>query len=363
MKTLYFFLFLPLITFAQETPVTPAPDLAPVPVPVVAASIPSISVSDLETLDRDTAFDSMMAALDLQSGNYVFENKTSGTSLGMKIKKAAGGKIGKWLPTNESANPEGQVVAYRLGRFLQMSSIVIPSDYYTLRGQPLDQFYRMISSRSERNQIRYNNQVRLMDAYRRNSSEMFGAISAPIDQFEVANLIIAESNTIDSSHPIANYIQAGSSMPGDRQMSLNGRRNKAGKVGTNSALNLSREFSKIMVLDILTGQYDRWSGGNVEEFFDKDGVVHFISRDNGGSSMVGSGPLSKYFGIVSRFDRGQIARVRKLAEALQKSSGDVSKVLLMRSSTKALALRLQALLNHVENTTRRYGEERAFFPN
>ena len=87
-----------------------------------------------------------------------------------------------------------------------------------------------------------------------------------------------------------------------------------------------------------------------------------IARDNGGATMKGAGSLAKYFGIVTRFDREQIARVRDLQRELAADPAGVEKALQIRSGVKSLSLRVNAILSHVEETTKKYGEAKAFFP-
>lgn len=323
----------------------------------------SLETGELQTLERDVSFEAMVAGLNLDSPDYKFEYKKSSTSIGLYI-TGPEGKVGKWVPTNESADPEAQVVSYRLGRFLQMSELTVPSAYYTLRGRALAEFRQKLN-RQEKGKTRLLNQARILRELSKNPYELLGALTAPVDQFEVETVVNAASNIINRQHPIATFIRADGPMPSaQKEISLTGKKTRSGIRPTNTELALAREFSQIMVLDILTGQYDRWSGGNVEAVFrESTGALrlHFIARDNGGAGMVGTAAMKRYFGIVSRFDRAQIRLVNQLVENLRGNPAEVARVLGMRSNTKSLLARANALLAHVASLEGQYGENRVYF--
>jgi hypothetical protein len=127
-------------------------------------------------------------------------------------------------------------------------------------------------------------------------------------------------------------------------------------------LNLARQFSKIMVLDVLTGQWDRFSGGNIEAVYNKKkDVVQFIARDNGGASMNGPG-YSQYYKFLTRFDAGQIERVERLLSLLESNPEEMKAALQMRSKVDSLKNRCKKLLSHVKAVESEYGAEKTYFP-
>ena len=117
-----------------------------------------------------------------------------------------------------------------------------------------------------------------------------------------------------------------------------------------------------MVLDILTGEWDRFSGGNVEGGHVGDRAV-FISRDNGGASMADAGNFNKYSSIVTRFNRSTIERVQKLVQLLNDPNEKPQLVtaLQLKSDPKFLLARCNQVLAHVKASVAKYGEKAVYF--
>jgi hypothetical protein len=338
--------------------------------PSALAAEPASVAGEFQNLDRDHAFSSFLTALDLESGAYGLGYKDKGTSLGLEIYNGdtKGKVIAKWLPENEAANIEGQVVSYHLGRFLGMGLLVIPSGYFTVHGKTLSSFQRMLDRASESNSLRLANQSALSDALSRNPNSMQGALMPKLaaTKWEVVGLADTDNNTINRSHPIASFINVRGPMPSNsRAMTFHAVKTKDGKSPSASELDLAREFSMIMVLDLLGGQWDRWSGGNVEATYDPASTrLYFIARDNGGSTMVGTNYVNNYLNIVSRFDRGQIVRVQRLVQLLSSpQAADTVTGLRLRSNPASLLARANALLKQVNALVVRFGDAAVFFPN
>jgi hypothetical protein len=244
---------------------------------------------------------------------------------------------------------------------------VLPSGYHTIHGRALSEFRQMLQQTGERIRLRAVNRAALLAALERNPESMEGAFTTPVESFELPNLIETSANhglgTLRPGTPIANFIRAEEAMPSaGREISIGGPK-KNGKLATNFELTLALELSQMMVLDVLCGQYDRFSGGNLEGTIDAAGKIHFIARDNGGAGMgAGHGSPGRYFTIVSRFDRSQIAKVRRLDQELKADPAAVAGSLQMKSSPKQLAARAAALLARVDALVRAYGEARVYFP-
>ena len=317
-------------------------------------------------LDRDASFAETLASLDLEDPAYQLTYKDRGTSLGLRISKGEK-KVGKWLPKNEAADPEAQVVSYYLGRYLGMGELVIPAGYYIARTRALREFRRMLETAHERNALRHRNQQALLRTFSRNPAIMEGVFTMPVDSFELPTLVDSNGHhglgTLRQDQPIARMLHAEGPMPSpENQMDLGSRR-RNGIRPVNDELTLARELSKIMVLDVLCGQFDRFSGGNLEGTVDAAGRLHFIARDNGGAGLVpGSGSPQQYFELFSRFDRAQIEIVRKLSRELARDPAGTAAILHIRSNPGTFISRVRKLLGHVDSSVRRYGEARAYFP-
>ena len=331
---------------------------------LLATTVALGNSAELKVLDRDQQFASRLQTLDLENGGYELKYKDTGTSIGLKLKKD-GKKAGKWLPPNAAANTEAQVVAHKLAQFLHMSELVVPAGYHVARSRTLAAFEQMIENANERNKLRIENKAKLLQMLANNSSQMLGVYTPdlPVDSMEVLDSV--SGNTLVSSHPLARFIQADDVMPSaQRTMSLKGVRPKTGPAPVATELELARQFSKLMVLDVLCGQWDRFSGGNLEATWTADTKrLYMFSRDNGGASMVGVKNVNKYLGLVSRFDRAQVQRLQRLLQILQgPGAGELVRTLQMKSDPKSLAARAQMVLSHVNASVANYGEDRAFFP-
>ena len=99
----------------------------------------AFSPDEFQTTDTDVEFADLVKRLDFNDADIRLKYKDSGTSVGMKVKRGDE-KIGKWAPPNSATDPEAQVVAYTLGRFLGMRDLVVPSAYYVVQGPALATF-------------------------------------------------------------------------------------------------------------------------------------------------------------------------------------------------------------------------------
>lgn len=325
----------------------------------LADSITSES-PELQTLSRDLNFKNLMADLDFNAAGQSLEYKTSGTSLGLGLFSGAK-KIGKWMPPNGAANPEAQVVGYFLGRYMHMSENVAPSAYYTLTGRALSSFHQMLKNRSESNQWREENRQSLLQALQKDPRQMFGIFMDSPSTFEVTEL--QSGGTLNARHPLAGFIRAEGPQPSPtRRITFKDVPQTGGKVPSETELELARQLSKTLVLDVLLGQWDRWSGGNLEAAVSKsDARLYFIARDNGGASLE-SGGADRGLNLVSRFDRTQITLLKQLLDQLNDANQRprLLTLLQIRSSPKLLVERVRAVLAKVETQSRRYGSG-AFF--
>ncbi|MBX2996711.1 MAG: hypothetical protein KF681_17975 [Bdellovibrionaceae bacterium] len=328
----------------------------------VSALARDVRSEEFQILAQDQAFEAKAAALNLEDPSYQLEYKPGGTSLGLKIKDPAGKSVGKFLPANGAANSEAQLVSHRLAQFLRMSALVVPSAPYTIGPRTTQIFYGMLTSANERNQWRRENQDELIEKIRANPNSLAGVLTPKTDEWEALDVANPDANTINRAHPIAQFIRADGPRPTTREMSLKGVKAKNGSTPTQSELELSRQFSQIMVLDLLCGQWDRWSGGNVEASIDGNGKLFFFARDNGGASMRGTNQVTTYLKIVSRFDRAQIQRVQRLADLLSgPERNDLITALRLKSDASSLLARAQALLQHVRGLTQQWGEQNVYF--
>ena len=322
----------------------------------------AFSPDEFQTTDTDVEFADLVKRLDFNDADIRLKYKDSGTSVGMKIKRGDE-KIGKWAPPNSATDPEAQVVAYTLGRFLGMRDLVVPSAYYVVQGPALATFVQLLNSARERNKWRIRNRGDNLERARKGGILGVFMVELDIEKTEVKGLANDRDNTINRNHAIARFIRADGPVPSSsNRMKLDGIKAEDGSIPTETELELTRQFSDIMVLDILTGEWDRFSGGNVEGGHFGDRAV-FISRDNGGATMAGAGNFNKYSSIVTRFNRSTIERVQKVVQLLNDPNEKPQLVtaLQLKSDPKFLLARCNQVLSHVKALVTKYGEKAVYF--
>ena len=290
---------------------------------VAAAGVtPQISGLLLGT-KKDKEFDAELAALDLEDESaYQFTFKTKGTSIGFKIAQTGKRKSGLFLPENTATHLEGEVVSYRLSRILEISEIFNPVGYYTLKKKAIRRFREML--RSESNKWRRQNTERIQQSIRDNPASLEGIYKYRHKRRSQAVDSLVANNGLKTSHRFAKLLNAQGPMPSTELVSL--PRITPDKPEFPSPkeqeIVLARQLSIIFTMDMLTGQWDRFSGGNIEVYAHQDGRLQFVSRDNGGSHLLwGSNWFNKYRGWLTRFDRHLIQELRQLKVFLDGKSG------------------------------------------
>lgn len=333
----------------------------------------------LQTKKRDVEFAELKASLDLNSEDVVLKYKSGTSSVGLKIYQE-GDYTAFWMPSkNGSAKAEGQVVTYYLGRFLNMSKLVAPSAYYNVGGEALETFKAMLEEDqavppevSKWKVVNRDNVLAEAIAHIDAGTSQFGSLTVKKRKFKADNLVDWRNNETKREHPLFKFIRAGEEAPSkDTVFDLEEFYPREGEVNTATERQLAKDLSKIMVLDMLTGQWDRFSGGNIEARFDKSkenpliGRLRFYVRDNGGSAMdyrdTTHEEFTKYLSVVTRFDKKQVERLKLLDALLDSNPNLVKETLRMMSDTSLLSERLKATLIHIEEQVALYGEDKAYF--
>jgi hypothetical protein len=333
----------------------------------------------LETKRRDTKFYQLISEIDFNSPQITLEYKVGTTSVGLKILQN-GKYVAYWYPKgNISAQPEGQVVTYYLARFLKMNEIVAPSEYYSISGKPIETLIGFLETDKddqddEWKQMSINDVLTLARMSLLRGLPVPGSIVYRLKNFEPFELVDWQNNRFNTDHAIAKMIRADHPQPSPvAVLDLPDFERENNEINIATEQDLAEELSQIMILDMLTGQVDRFTGGNLEARFDKSednpqiGKLHFLVRDNGSALLaevaVGDAAFQQYLSIVTRFDRGQIERVQLLYKLLEQSPEDIRQLLRMESDITQMKERTHAVLQHVDAQILKYGEDAVFFKN
>ncbi len=286
--------------------------------PAIALSA-TLSLAEIPGNEDDKKFDDFVKNLDLEaSESYEFHFKDSGTSVGFKISEPDKRKKGMFVPENSATHLEGEVIAYRLSRYLGVSDIFNPSAYYTLGPQAINRFSGILRS-SESNKWRRENTGNIRSAIAKSPDSLLGIYKYRSKRESQGVEILASGNRFNTSQSFAKFLTGGGTMPGTDTMSFRGI--VPDEPGYPAPLEmecvLADQLSTIFVIDALCGQWDRFSGGNIEVYAHKSGRLQFVGRDNGGSNLLwGRSWYSRYKGWVTRFDKPLIEELRKLNQFL-----------------------------------------------
>jgi hypothetical protein len=327
---------------------------------------------------RDLDFDAHMKTVDLDDPKMRLEYKLAsagGSSIGMFIGIGDAPTDRSFVPTNPSSIPEAEVVAYRLSRFLGISRLTYPVDYYRL-GPKANAFFKDMVTKTPENTDKdrqFNRNMVLTELKRSPSVLGIYRLKPKIKMSTVS--VLGTEGEFNLNTGLARGMQAAGPMPDDRQIPLEGV--KGGKAGypeapTERRVELARQLSTIFVLDSLFGQWDRfWN--NLEASGDKNGRLKLIARDNGGATLENWDTRDSYNRWFSRFDRDLIDRLTTLnaflkgqapefagykdVEAWKKAVGFISP-----ASYEVFQMKLARLIDvRVPTLVKRYGDK-TFFP-
>jgi hypothetical protein len=255
--------------------------------------------------DYADALDLTNPAIDLKMHNG------EGTSV-YGVMSINGKPIGAIIPENSSASVSGETLAFTLSRAFGVYQIYQPGVYHFLSGANLDAFMKIvprqtiISAKTGKRQTnkddnriailkRYHDQPQGMDAvFKRwdDKPKDFNEING-VGPYINKSLVLSGSRA-----PLASLVQCGGPQPNpNTRVTFMG--------GSNSEFEVARELSAILLIDALTGQWDRFSGGNMQVITKQttSGPVSMLAAiDNGGTWQKNA--VDANLSMVSRFDRG-----------------------------------------------------------
>jgi hypothetical protein len=308
--------------------------------------------------------------LDFESEDYKFADGSGGMSINLEY-KGPKGERGDFLSNNPDGNgdngaghPQGQIVAYNLSRILGYSDIYGRAVWYKISGRPA-RVLGELAAAAKGNKHVMTAKSRLALTVRQpvieGSISLYGN-SRPLNVTGFENGAVG-NGVFRASHAIANWIQAKGEQPQDRSTMI-------GKYRMNEQ-QAAKDLSTIFLIDALTEQWDRFSGGNIQCIEVGNELHRFVAYDNGGAGVPAYSPayVGRYHSWVSRFDRQVAAQILALDAFINNGSGqflsftnpdDLMKVIGLRNFKGSFKKHLAKTAAHVRATVDRYGED-AFF--
>ena len=245
---------------------------------------------------------------------------SSGGSSVYAVVNQNGKAIGAVLPPNAATKLAGEIMAFNLARAVGVADIYQPAVYHRLQGANLKAFTNLVpkSPIGKPKSLKEQNRVAVLALIKKNPGgidtafKMFGA--KPNDYDALVNW---KANKFETSHKLPGSKTAFAEFLKCKGAKPSSSVNVTVAKGTSNELAMARQLSSIFLIDALTQQWDRFSGGNLQTST-KDGVVSFAANDNGGT-WGGTAWTNKFLAIVTRFDRGVAERILEMEELFTKN--------------------------------------------
>lgn len=292
------------------------------------ARIPAQQGATLPDQSQYTAFYETARQLDFTKPNVKLKMSSGGTSVYAVI-EVDGKPIGAVLPENTATKISGEIAAFHLGRALGIGPLYQEGVYYYLTGANLEAFRGIIPDAPFSGKWKEQNRLSVLEQIRKSPQgidtvfKKFG--TKPVDY---PGLVNAAANRFNGAH-----ILQGSRTPFGQFLDCKGPQPSKSVVvtankGTATEYEMATQLSSIFLIDALTQQWDRFSGGNLQTITE-NGKVRFAANDNGGTWS--SSWTQRFLSIVSRFDRNVAQRILALDDFLNRRS---SEFLGLRSETE-----------------------------
>ena len=257
--------------------------------------------------------------MDLDSAEYEFKELSGSTSINMKIRKIdrtdpQGYKSrGTFVPLNGAANPDTEISYFNLAAILGYDSVFRPTARYELGPKASAALETLIEHTPIHGSDRVENKGNILREIA-SGKPLRGCVKAKkLDSAraydEMVNPSAPGNGAPRSSNPVIKSLQVENAQP------QSGVTLDLGHGYKGDAIQLAREFSVIMTLDVIFRQWDRYSGGNVVIAKDDAGVAHYYATDNGGADV--SSRLDRNIGLFSRYDRRTIDGLKALSAFLK----------------------------------------------
>ncbi len=332
----------------------------------------SLLADGLPGNEEDRAVLEFHERLDLENAANVLKLASGGSSCYLKVKGPdARYPAGAFLTENEATHTETEVAAYQIARWLGVSDTFGPGRPYEAGPRVAAAYAKLIRDAIAANALscsRLNADVILKRLKQRPDGitgiyKPFGPRPFDCDDLN-GGTFSANGGTVSTPNPNAQlhaYLKASGPQPDERPINLECIRKEMGSTKRSARLSdLSRQLSSIYLVDALTGQWDRFSGGNLQVVEVGADSYRFVSYDNGGADITGEWIFTEklQLGVLERFDPKVLVRLealqRELSPTLMTSLG------VRAEHQAAFAKRLDAVLKHIASLRKRYGRGISF---
>lgn len=324
---------------------------------------------------------------DFEAPGFVYNQLGGTTQIYLKIRKVDPTDLvngykayGTFVTGHGSSNPDTEIAYFNLAAILGHDDVIRPAIPYTL-GKKAAQGFKILLEKEfalpaplgdRRHDVRI---PRLLDWLK--TPPLIGGLKAHKEDTYAEYKSIADippgagRGGPLKNNPIIKALQATNAQPVAKKKVLL----QTGYTG--DLLQLAREYSNIMTLDVIFQQWDRYNNTNVGLAKDYLNIAHFYITDNGGADMLDDlADINRNLSYFSRYDRKTIIKLKELYAFLVTPSkgflgyknAELFVVDLGLYSEKnpaeyvrLLKRNLQLLLNKVAAVERKYGSK-AYLP-
>lgn len=303
-------------SYAEETTSLDAPK--PVKIAFINPILNAIENSGARLSPTTLKWMKKWKGIDLEDASvFSFKELSGSSSINLKIQKidASDEKgfkaYGSFVAVNEAANPNSEIGSFNLAAIVGADSFYRPTIPYSLGKRAQAEFKNLLATLPISGSMKIANKKRILSNLEKGAL-LPGCIKAKKDDTEIAieSMLVKGwrgSTSLNPNHAVMKFLQAGNPQPkkGDTILMHPNY--------TGDALTLAREFSTILTIDAVFGQYDRFSGGNIVLMKDENNSTHFYATDNGGADIVNSVAATKItLRSVSRFDKKVILKIKEM---------------------------------------------------
>lgn len=239
--------------------------------------------------------------LTLSDPNLTLAPSSGGTSVYV-ILKQNGKSIGALLPENSATVLSGEILSFNLARAFGVAPLYQPGFFRSLAGEDLKIFQQFVKNMKIKTKPKEENRKMVL----KDIADHPAGIKMVYKQFGIKpqdyeDLVIAEKNVMNTQHVLKGSQHTALSMLSCKGPLPNPNLIIKANGGSTTEYRAIYQLSAILLIDALTQQWDRFSGGNLQTVTE-NGIVNFISFDNGGT-WGGLNATKKTLSYVTRFDK------------------------------------------------------------
>lgn len=281
----------------------------------------ALEITELPDYQQWTNLINFTNTVSLNDPQYTLASSTGGTSVYVILKKADGLPVGAILPQNSATILSGEILSFHLARAFGVASLYQPGFFRSLQDTDLKTFTQFVNNTEAKSSSKKDNKKMILENIAKNPQgikTIFKPFGTKPQDYD--SLVVVEKNKFNSKHvlsgsknTVASMLSCNGPQPSQQTMiQANG--------GSTTEYEAVKQLSAILLIDALTVQWDRFSGGNLQTLTENK-VVKFIAFDNGGT-WGAEGYTTKSLGLVTRFDRKMAEEILKLHASLNLKTTD-----------------------------------------